>query len=188
MLVLVPVAHAAESDQAKEILAATGVKGGVIVHIGCGEGGLTTALRANASYLVQGLDADAAKVEKARQQIRAQNLYGPVSVEPWKGPLLPYNDNLVNLVVAENLGGVSMGEVMRVLAPNGVAYIRKDGQWTKTVKPRPADIPSTNVPACANTSDPPARPPSAPPKRIAKKRTRFSRGCSRRRNFSFTTL
>ena len=140
MLVLAPVAHAAESDQAKEILAATGVKGGVIVHIGCGEGGLTTALRANASYLVQGLDADAAKVEKARQQIRAQNLYGPVSVEPWKGPLLPYNDNLVNLVVAENLGGVSMGEVMRVLAPNGVAYIRKDGQWTKTVKPRPADI------------------------------------------------
>ena len=29
---------------------------------------------------------------------------------------------------------------MRVLAPNGVAYIRKGNTWTKTVKPRPKEI------------------------------------------------
>ena len=81
-----------------------------------------------------------ANVEKARQYLHGSlRLYGPVSVEQWKGTRLPYNDNLVNLLVAEDLGGVTMDEVLRVLAPNGVAYIRHGGQWTKTVKPRPAE-------------------------------------------------
>ena len=56
------------------------------------------------------------------------------------GPLLPYADNLVNLLVAEELGGVPMKECLRVLAPNGVACIKSGGRWTKTVKPRPKEI------------------------------------------------
>ncbi len=43
-----------------------------------------------------------------------------------------YVDNLINLVVAEDLDGVSMDEVLRVLVPNGVAYVKKNGDWTKT--------------------------------------------------------
>jgi len=53
---------------------------------------------------------------------------------------LPYADNLINLVVSEDLGRVSMDEVMRVLCPNGVAYIKADNMWTKTVKPRANQI------------------------------------------------
>ena len=49
-------------------------------------------------------------------------------------------DNLVNLVVAEDLGEVSPDEVMRVLAPLGVAYVKQGERWTKTVKPWPNDI------------------------------------------------
>ena len=41
-----------------------------------------------------------------------------------------------NLVVAEDLGSVSMSEVMRVLVPGGVSYVRQDGRWTKTAKAR----------------------------------------------------
>ena len=48
-----------EAAAAREILEATGVKGGLIVHLGCGDGKLTAALRANDSFLVHGLDADA---------------------------------------------------------------------------------------------------------------------------------
>jgi hypothetical protein len=33
-----------------------------------------------------------------------------------------------------------MAEVMRVLAPNGVAYLRAGGRWAKTTKPRPTQI------------------------------------------------
>ncbi len=37
-------------QMAMRILKATGVKGGLIVHIGCGDGKLTAALRAGDSY------------------------------------------------------------------------------------------------------------------------------------------
>ncbi len=132
-----PVAGAAD---ARSVLDATGVKGGLVVHVGCGDGKLTAALRANDSYLVHGLDAGAANVEKARRHIRSLGLYGKVTAEQWTQKHLPYVDNLVNLLVSEDLGGVPMGEVMRVLCPSGVAYIRRGGKWTKTVKPRPKEI------------------------------------------------
>ncbi|MHC4226885.1 MAG: outer membrane protein assembly factor BamB family protein, partial [Planctomycetota bacterium] len=57
-----------------------------------------------------------------------------------RGAGLPYIDNFVNLIVSEDLGDIAMGEVLRVLAPNGVAYIRKAGEWFKAVKERPAEI------------------------------------------------
>ena len=133
-------ASSPEAAQAQQVLEATGVKGGLIVHLGCGDGTLTAALHASDAYLVHGLDADAANVEKARAHIRSLGLYGPVSVELWGGGALPYIDNAVNLLVTEALGKVPMSEVLRVLAPNGVAYVKQGGQWAKTVKPRPKEI------------------------------------------------
>ena len=54
---LLPVVGAQQTPiEAKQILDATGVKGGLIVHIGCGDGRRLAALRANDSYLVHGLD------------------------------------------------------------------------------------------------------------------------------------
>ena len=129
-----------EQQRARKILDATGVAGGLVVHVGCGTGTLTAALRANDSYLVHGLDTDPANVEKARARIRALGLYGKVTVEQWTGRGLPYVDNLVNLVVSEDLGDVPMAEVLRVLAPGGVAYVKTGGNWTRTVKPRPKEI------------------------------------------------
>jgi len=140
LLVLLSVAGATASlcaQDAAEILEATGVKGGFVVHLGCGDGKLTVALRPNEYYVVQGLDADADQIEKARAHIRSLKLYGPVAVEQWSGKRLPYADNLVSLFVAEDLGDVPMDDVMRVLAPYGVAYVKRDGTWTKTVKPCP---------------------------------------------------
>ena len=130
----------APAEQARQILEATGVKGGLIVHVGCGDGELTNALHANESYLVHGLDTDARKVATAREHIQAAGLYGKVSVERWSGKGLPYVDNSVNLVVSENADGVAKDEVMRVLAPGGVAYLKSDGRWTKAVKPRPKEM------------------------------------------------
>ncbi len=128
------------SNPAGEILQAAGVKGGLIVHIGCGDGRLTAALCASDQYVVHGLDADAKNVAASRQHIQSLGLYGKVAVEQWTGPRLPYADNLVNLVVSENLGEIPTSEVLRVLVPNGVAYVKQGGAWTKTVKPRPATI------------------------------------------------
>jgi len=129
-----------EAKQAREILTATGVTGGLVVHLYCGEGRLTTALRANERIRVQGLSVDAASVTAARAHVRKSGLGGSVWIDPLRDARLPYADNMVNLLVAEDLGAVSMDEVMRVLVPRGVAYVRKRDGWTTTVKPWPADI------------------------------------------------
>jgi predicted RNA methylase len=97
-----------EQDAAQRILDAGGVKGGLVVHLGCGDGTLTAALHAGDSYLVHGLDTDPAAVAKARETIAVKGLYGKVSVDVFDGKRLPYVDNLVNLVVAEDLGFLAM--------------------------------------------------------------------------------
>lgn len=117
-------------------LEATDVQGGVVVHVGCGDGAVTAGLRAGDGFLVHGLDTSAANVEAARARIQRLGLYGPVSVDTFDGRTLPYVDNFANLVVADDLGQVSKDEVMRVLVPGGVAYIA----GKKTVKPRPEEI------------------------------------------------
>jgi len=147
-----PDAEAADAcphDLAGRILADTGVQGGLIVHLGCGDGELTAALRAGDGYLVQGLDSDADRVAKARAHIRSlgtvidasvAGMYGPVSIDRFDGKHLPYIDNLVSLIVVQDRYDVSTDEVMRVLAPLGVAYVKTDDEWTKTVKPWPDEI------------------------------------------------
>ena len=139
-IMLIAACAGVAAEGAADILTAAGVKGGLVVHLGCGDGKLTAALRASDSYLVHGLDADPANVAAARRHVRSLGLYGKVTVERWTSARLPYADNLVNLVVAQDLGTVPMNEVMRALAPNGVAYIKTGGAWRKTVKPRPKAI------------------------------------------------
>jgi len=131
-------AAAGPGDRAGEILKTAGVTGGLVVHAGCGEGRLTAALRAHDGLLVHGLEADETKLAAAREHIRSQGLYGPVSADRWDGHHLPYADNTVNLIVAE--AAVEQDEAMRVLAPEGVLLAREGETWKRTLKPRPGDI------------------------------------------------
>ncbi|HVC95053.1 MAG TPA: PQQ-binding-like beta-propeller repeat protein [Pirellulales bacterium] len=131
---------AAPADLAREVLEQSGVRGGFVVHLGCGDGKLTAALRATDSYQVHGLDTSAARIAETRAALQAAGVYGPVSVDRFDGKSLPYIDGMVNLVVAENLGDVPQAEVERVLCPRGVACIRENGGWKKIVKPVPPEI------------------------------------------------
>jgi len=124
LLLATPCAARAQSAQqaARHILERSGVQGGLIVHVGCEDAALTAALRADERYVVQGLEVDAAKVERARVHIRSLGQYGPVSVARWDGQTLPYAENLVNLIVVSGVRcQVSDEEIERVLAPGGVA-------------------------------------------------------------------
>jgi len=111
--------------RAGTILRQAGVSGGLCVHLGCGDGTLTAELSGGGRLLVHGLDRDAASVAKARRLLRARGIYGLVWAERLVGGRLPYAENLVNLIVADDLAkvGVSRDEVLRVLCPNGVAWI-----------------------------------------------------------------
>jgi ubiquinone/menaquinone biosynthesis C-methylase UbiE len=117
------------SEAARRILQETGVQGGLVVHVGCGDGRLTTALRAGEGFLVHGLDRDVANVERARATIREAGAYGPVSVDHLAGQDLPYTDNLVNLVVVDTRCEMQDAgtEILRVLTPRGVAVVREKG-------------------------------------------------------------
>ncbi|MHC4165715.1 MAG: outer membrane protein assembly factor BamB family protein, partial [Planctomycetota bacterium] len=134
-----PAGNANVTAQASRILDETGIQGGIVVHLGCGDGKLTAAL-ARDNITVHGLEADPAKVAVARDYIQAQGIYGPVSVEQFSGSRLPYADNLINLVFIQDPGSITRSEVMRVLAPGGVACIRRGGQWRKADKPWPDNI------------------------------------------------
>ncbi len=121
------------ADEAKGILNDAGVKGGLVIHIGCGDGRLTTALHMNDRIVVHGLDAD---ITEARETIRTAGVYGPVSVHPWSGGTLPYADNLARLVVVSGEGQLDQAEVLRVLCPGGTAVMA----GKKIVKPWPASM------------------------------------------------
>ena len=132
--------QAGYESQARQILSEANFTGGIVIHLGSGDGKLTAALRSGENCLVQGLDTDARAVHGAREYISKLGRYGPVSVELFDGRNLPYVDNLVNIVVAEDLGKVPQAEAMRVLAPGGALCTKKEGRWEKTVKPRPKEI------------------------------------------------
>ncbi len=130
----------AAQPTAEAVLRATGVQGGLVVHLGCATGQWTVSLHASARYLVQGLDVDPAVVEQVGQTIESAGVRGPVSVRQFDGSHLPYVDRVVNLAIVSQWFNVTRRELLRVLAPGGVAYIHTGNHWQKLVKPRPKTI------------------------------------------------
>jgi len=164
----IPVRAADPNAVADEVLAEAGVAGGLCVHVGCGDGTLTTALSGGGRFLVHGLGADADAVATAQQHIRSRGIYGQVWAEHRADPELPYAENLVNLLVVCGAAAATVppAEIARVLVPNGVAMldagkpadadallrrvadaglpgaevVRRAGTWVRWRKPRPAGM------------------------------------------------
>ncbi|MFO7901925.1 MAG: PQQ-binding-like beta-propeller repeat protein [Planctomycetota bacterium] len=141
--ILCPLLRAAApaEDAARRILDAADASGGLVIHLGCGDGRLTAALRADESYLVHGLDRSQGNVAEARDYIQSKGLHGPVSVARLSGDKLPYVDNLAKTIVADASCEISGEEIRRVLSPLGVALIeRSDGQWDRITAKWPEGI------------------------------------------------
>jgi outer membrane protein assembly factor BamB len=156
--ILVNVALAAESgESAGALVKASKVKAGLCVHIGATDGKLTAELGRSGNFLVHGLTPSASAVAATREHVAKQGLYGRVSVERCALGKLPYADNLANLIVVSDFAGLqgkglNLAEVLRVLAPTGVACIdgkapsgvngykllKSSGSWTLITKPVPA--------------------------------------------------
>jgi len=135
------IAETANSQSlAARILEDAGCRGGLVVHLGCGDGRLTAALCAGDGFLVHGLDRDPENVERAREHLQSRGLYGRVSVDTLDGPALPYADRLVRLLVAEDLGDIARDEAIRVIAPGGALCTKTENGWTCTAKPWPAQL------------------------------------------------
>lgn len=158
-LVVLSVAASVKAEVAhRDLLAPFGVKGGLVVCIGCDDPQLLLDFSKAGPTLVQGLDTDASKVEEARKFLQLKGVYGNVGADVFDGENLPYVDNLVNLLVVVESGcSIPSEEVDRILAPRGVGVVKEDvnkkllsnlqrptskigADFVKFTKPVPTDI------------------------------------------------
>ncbi len=107
---------------AADVLSRSGVRGGLVVVVGCDDSAFMLELGRRSGYVVHGIDTDTAAVARAAAAVREAGLYGKVAVAPWGGGPLPYIDGLVNLLVDPD-GTCTSTEIDRVLAPRGLALV-----------------------------------------------------------------
>ena len=124
----------------KRSLDATGTTGGLVAHLGCGDGRLTAALARHDGFLVLGLDEIADNVAAARELAAKQGLAGKVTIAAWDEPHIPLIDAVARLIVVEPGVDVSEAELLRVATPGGAIVRRAADGWTITAKSRSGDI------------------------------------------------
>jgi len=137
-LLLRAVAFADTTLTLADVVRAVNQSAGICLHVGAGDGKLSAEFTKSGKIIVHGLERDAAKVRSARERLTKQGIYGQVAIESWAAKSLPYADDLANVLVLQN-AGVAESEVLRVLAPNGVAFIQKAATWTSLQKPWPKE-------------------------------------------------
>ena len=141
LLLISSLLAADAQQQAADLLQDSGVRGGFVVHLGCGNGELTLALRQSAAFQVHGLEESSELVAQARERIRSVGDYGDIAVMQFSDSQLPYVDNMVNLLVADQTSGISQDEMLRVVTPGGTLMLRNaDDSWQTIRKPRPGNI------------------------------------------------
>ncbi len=129
----VAAAWAAEPT-ASEVLRESGIDGGLAAHVGCTDGSLAAGLARTGRFLVHALVPNG---RLRRSVALPASIQGLVAEDGWAGGALPYASDLVNLLVMSGEGQLASEEMLRVLAPGGVALVQQGGKWAKTVKPWP---------------------------------------------------
>ena len=136
-----------KSQTLQQAQSATGIQTGLLVRLGPTDGGIETEAANSNRFLVHMLSNDQNAVHSAREKWAQQGLYGLAAAE-WSATLqtLPYATSLVNLLVADldALGAKAPAEneILRVLVPEGAAYLKKGGSWSVVKKSRPAGMDS----------------------------------------------
>lgn len=133
-----------KGDGERGVPAELTAQGGLIVHLGCGDGRSMVECARGGNLVVHGLAANESDVELVRALIASRGLDGRVSAA-WLGTAtnLPYADNLVNRVVVPDDSVVSrlespLDELLRVLCPDGVAVL--DDRVARALGDAPGDL------------------------------------------------
>ncbi len=121
-------------DRAQEIIAQSNLAGGVVVHVHGADTSLLQSMRQQSPNLLGHLlVAQEADAHEAREKLVAAGLHGKIHVGVWQSGTLPLIDNFVNLLIVDQADAVSREEVLRVLTPEGTAFLGSE----RLVKPRP---------------------------------------------------
>jgi len=128
---LARIASAAEDSGtlAPLVVKSAGLEQGMCLVIGETDGRLTASLAKASRLYVQSCTRDEKAVGPARQALIDAGVAQRASVVFREVDYLPYADNLINLVVCSDwkASGVSAEEILRVLAPSGVAVLGNAG-------------------------------------------------------------
>jgi len=132
--------EAAASGTANVLVRSSNMPGGICVVLGRADADLALSISEYGHFTVHALYHDINLLDKARKNIDRQGLYGKVSADFGQYSKLPYAENLVNIIVADNYRmlearGLSAKELFRVLTPRGVVFLGdssiQPGQKTK---------------------------------------------------------
>jgi outer membrane protein assembly factor BamB len=124
------------AETAAQMVRTSGASGGICSIVGPPDANLALAIAKQGRFVVHCLAPDAKACDTMRKAIRASGLYGTVSADVLSGNELPYTDNLVNMLVISDGSRIPKDEFLRVLVPNGAAFVGSE----KIVKPWPKDI------------------------------------------------
>ena len=117
-VLIAPTSAAGETG--RELLDLSGIKGGLIVYLNGSDEVATADLLVAEQYRVQALFSDEQQVQSARAKVQARGCCDLVWVKRLCGTSMPYVDNLVNLIIAEDYGSIPTDELFRVwLGPYG---------------------------------------------------------------------
>ena len=133
------------SIAAFDALKESGVQHGLCVVLPARSGDELAALTQSGNILVQGLALDDSVLKVTVARLEALGVYGiATATKPSSLTPLPYAGNLVNLLIcdADVLGAQTpeTTELLRIVTPEGIALIKRNGSWQKIIKPRPVEM------------------------------------------------
>jgi outer membrane protein assembly factor BamB len=131
---------AAGLEGVSQTLRESQVKGGLCVIVGNCDMQFAEEIARDNPYLVHCLSDDEAKVGAAREALLDPKLKRLVSIENWRGPGLPYADNLVSLLFVLEDVKTTRAELLRVLRPGGELVVKQGDRFMLTTKPRPKEM------------------------------------------------
>ena len=120
------------------------LNGGIIVTLDTGDATQLKNLAAKPSLQVQALVAQDEAIVSLRKTLHEEGRYGQISVNPHNGSDLPYIDNVVNLVICDEGTTIPRDEILRVLTPRGVLYVKSGTGYERIVKPVPKGMDEWN--------------------------------------------
>tara|TARA_B110000483_G_C18173828_1_gene534289 strand:+ start:1398 stop:2090 length:693 start_codon:yes stop_codon:yes gene_type:complete len=120
------------------------LNGGIIVTLDLTDATQLEELASNPSLRIQALLEENEAIEPLRKSIHQAGKYGQISVNPHNGSELPYIDNLVNLVICDQSTNIPRDELLRVLTPHGILYLKTDNGYERIVKPVPKGMDEWN--------------------------------------------
>jgi len=134
------VAGDACATKPRELLKGTDFHGGLAVYAGFQDATDLLALQETEPTLVHGLQTDRVLVKKTRDSLVNRRCYGKISADWFQGTRLPYRDNLVNVFLCGEQETIPEQEILRVLVPGGIAFLKQGKTWRRLLKPRPPEM------------------------------------------------